>query len=70
MTKNQTCEEKKDLDYWLGEITVWLPGELEPPHPQELFAVDTWDGGVVAYFINKSDAFRFRLAEINRRLNG
>lgn len=69
MTENQTCEAKKDLDYWLGQITVWLPGELELPHPQELFAVDT-PMGVVAYFINESDAFRFRLAEINRRLNG
>jgi len=28
------------------------------------------DEGVYAYFSKESDAFRFRLAEINRRLNG
>ena len=69
MTEKQTCEATNDLDYWLDEITVFFPDDLEPPHPQGWFAVETPEG-VVAYFINKSDAFRFRLAEINRRLNG
>lgn len=30
----------------------------------------TNDDGIIAYFASESDALRFRLAEINRALNG
>jgi hypothetical protein len=63
------------LDYWLGEISV---GEVDKYHVKVnpkcrgmlgWFFVAT-DQGVTSYFVHEKDAFRFRLAEINRRLNG
>lgn len=45
------------------------PGGAEHPHPTGWWAVSN-DDGICAYFANEGDAFRFRLAEINRALNG
>ena len=70
-------ENKKDLGYYLEEISV-----LEPGMWDNLF-VDENDGGrqlkdwyavcntkgIIAYFGNGTDAFRFRLDYINRKLN-
>ena len=54
------------LDIW----TVYEPGVWQNNDgPADWFAVAN-DEGIVAYFGQESDAFRFRLAEINRVLNG
>ena len=61
----------KTLDYWLDTITVIEPGTLEPKYnvgPPGWWGVSN-EHGIVAYFGKEKDAFRFRLAEINRRLN-
>lgn len=34
------------------------------------YYVSTDDDGIIAYFMNESDALRFRISEINRILNG
>ena len=58
------------LDVW----SVLEPGAWENDL-SEGSLVSTWyavanDDGIVAYFGSESDALRFRLAEINRELNG
>lgn len=67
-----TIMDKSNLDYWLETITVSEPGSFEPEFdvgPPGWWAVVNEDG-ICAYFGKEVDAFRFRLAEINRRLNG
>jgi len=64
--------DKKDLQYWLETITVFEPGSLESKYdvgPPGWWAVCNQDG-ICAYFGKEADAFRFRLAEVNRMLNG
>lgn len=63
---------EKDIDYWLDEYHVYLPEELNnyPDGLRGWYAVESPEQGIMAYFANESDAFRFRLSEINRRLNG
>ncbi len=58
MLDRWTVHECDEINETLG-ISI-LPG---------WFAVSNHDG-VIAYFGNESDAFRFRLSEINRELNG
>jgi hypothetical protein len=49
---------------------VFPPGTWENDEgPKNWYAVAN-DDGIIAYFGSESDAFRFRLAEINRALNG
>lgn len=55
------------LDDLLDEWTVFESGITEGP--SDWHAVANNDG-IVAYFGNISDAYRFRLNEINRILNG
>lgn len=60
------------LDKLLDDWAVLAPGEWENSVAPELdgwFAVANTEG-IVAYFGNERDAYRFRLAEINRALNG
>lgn len=58
-----------DLDDWLDAVSVHPPGMWENDQgPPGWFAVSD-DGGIVAYFGNETDACRFRLDLINRRLN-
>lgn len=58
-----------DLDSLLEEITVFEPGTWENEYgPKDWYAVGGLDG-IVAYFMNEVDAFRYRLDWINRILN-
>lgn len=58
------------LDDLLETWSVLAPGMWENNDgPKDWFTVCN-DDGIAAYFANEADAFRFRLAEINRALNG
>lgn len=64
----------KDIDELLEEWAVHYPGMwenelLDSPLLREWYAVSNNDG-IVAYFMDEKDAFRFRLDQINRALNG
>lgn len=60
----------KDLDSMCEVWVVFPPGSWENDvGPKGWYAVAN-EGGIVAYFGKADDAFRFRLAEINRALNG
>ena len=64
ITRAKTLGEM--LDVW----SVHEPGMWDNDDgPEGWFAVSNNDG-IVAYFGKEEDAFRFRLAEINRELNG
>lgn len=67
-----TDKKRKTLDDLLEEISVHAPGMWENDEgPKNWYGVSTEEaGGIIAYFAEESDALRFRLAEINRRLNG
>ena len=63
---------KKSLDDLLEDWSVMSPGQWENEASAILgdwYAVCNNDG-IIAYFYREEDAFRFRLAEINRILNG
>lgn len=61
---------KHTLEDLLESWTVLWPGMWENEDgPASWYAVAN-DDGIVAYFGNEADALRFRLAEINRALNG
>lgn len=58
------------LDNLLAQWSVFDPGTWDNEDaPGTFYAVANTDG-IIAYFADASDAYRFRLAEINRRLNG
>lgn len=62
----------KNLDDLLEEWAVMFPGMWEnnnTPTLGDWYAVSN-NKGIIAYFGNEADAFRFRLNEINRILNG
>ena len=60
----------KNIDDLLQEWSVLAPGQWDNEQgPKNWYAVCN-DDSVVAYFLDEKDAFRFRLAEINRVLNG
>jgi hypothetical protein len=62
--------DQRTLDELLEIWSVIPPGQWENNiGPKDWFAVAN-DVGIVAYFGEEADAFRFRLAEINRALNG
>lgn len=62
--------ESASLDDLLEVWSVLEPGMWEnDTGPEGWFAVSNADG-IVAYFGTETDAYRFRLAEINRALNG
>lgn len=61
---------RPSLDDLLQIWSVSAPGTWENDEgPEGWFAVSNNDG-IVAYFGSENDAFRYRLAEINRALNG
>lgn len=63
-------ESPPSLDDLLEEWSVLEPGMWEnDSDPKDWYAVCNQDG-IIAYFSNESDAYRFRLSEINRILNG
>lgn len=54
------------LEYWY----VLDPGMWENDKgPEDWFAVGNEDKGIIAYFWNQEDAYRFRLSQINLTLN-
>lgn len=59
------------LDDWLDAVSVHAPAMWENElGPVGWYAVSVDDeGGIVAYFRDSTDAYRFRLDYINRRLN-
>ena len=62
------------MDYTLNNaldaISVFPPGTWEnETGPVDWFAVAN-DDGIIAYFADEVTACRFRLAEVNRILNG
>lgn len=61
----------RTLDDLLDDWQVHAPGMWENEDgPKGWYAVSNADEGIVAYFMTEASAFRFRLAEINRTLNG
>ena len=57
---------KEALEIW----AVLEPGAWENDlGPVDFYAVSN-DEGIIAYFDQRKDAYRFRFAEINRLLNG
>ena len=59
----------KDLDYYLEEISVIEPGLWSNDcNLKDWWAVANTEG-IIAYFGNGSDAFRFRLDYINTLIN-
>lgn len=66
-----TVASGRTLDELLEDIAVHGPGQWENESgPKDWYAVSTATEGIVAYFGREDDALRFRLAEINRVLNG
>ena len=67
-------KKKRDLDELLDVWAVHGPGMWENELSSLLkdwFAVSSDDaGGIVAYFAEEEDAYRYRLDQINRELNG
>lgn len=59
-----------NLDDLLEKWTVFEPGTWDnETGPGEWYAVAN-ETGIVAYFASCDAAYRFRLSEINRELNG
>lgn len=58
-----------NLQELLDDVRVEYPEDLSNAHPDGMYAVSTDKEGVIAYFGNETDAFRFRLDKINRILN-
>jgi hypothetical protein len=67
-------KKKRGLDELLDVWAVHNPGMWENELSSLLkdwFAVSSDDaGGIVAYFAEEKDAYRYRLDQINRELNG
>ena len=58
-----------DIDTLLEHITVFPPGMWDNgTGPDGWYAVAILDG-IIAYFADETDAFRFRLDTINRIMN-
>jgi hypothetical protein len=58
------------LQKLLESVSVMGPGQWENDDgPSEWYAVCTDEGGIIAYFMDSADAFRFRLDYINGLLN-
>ena len=59
-----------NLDAALERWQVLDPGMWENGQGPEGWWAVSDDTGIVAYFGNETDAFRYRLAMVNRDLNG
>ena len=67
---SHSSEVEKTLESLLDEWSVLVPGQWDNDQgPKDWYAVCD-DEGIVAYFGDEATAFRFRLSEINRILNG
>lgn len=61
----------KSLAEMLDTVQVDPPGMWENHDgPVGWWGVSTDDEGIIAYFYDEQTACRFRLAEVNRKLNG
>jgi hypothetical protein len=73
MVDQSKAKDRARMEDLLEAWTVLWPGTWgsdDAAEPKGWFAVCNDDDGIVAYFGKEADAFRFRLAEINRALNG
>lgn len=62
--------KKKSLEHLLEVWSVLFAGVWENEEgPKGWYAVCN-DNGIIAYFADEKSAFRFRLSEINRVMNG
>ena len=59
---------KKDLDYYLENISIEIEPDLEFSDLTGWYPVSNEDG-IIAYFGREEDALRFRLDYINQLLN-
>jgi len=67
--KSQNLPKTKDLDTMLEEVQVeWDCRDNECPEGWYGVSVDD-EGGIIAYFRDEVDAYRYRLDYINRKLN-
>lgn len=62
---------KRNLEFYLDSISVHAPGMWENDQgPKGWYAVsDDDDGGIIAYFQNETDAYRYRMRRISDKLN-
>lgn len=63
-------KEIRSLDELLDAWSVMAPGMWENADGPEGWWAFCNDDGITAYFRDEAAAFRFRLSEINRALNG
>lgn len=72
--KDKKKKKLMTLDEALNHWAVFDPGmwenEMSNTIIKDWYAVCAEDRGIYAYFGTEADAYRFRLAEINRALNG
>ena len=66
--------ETKDLEWYLQEIQVQEINSIDFEDGHAGYYLDGWfavvnEEGICAYFGNETDALRFRLDYINRKLN-
>jgi hypothetical protein len=59
----------RSLSQLLDDISVIPPGQWNNTEGPEGWYAVCDNKGIIAYFGKGSDAYRFRLSEINRRLN-
>lgn len=59
---DEACEHWCVHDTWDNEVSIVLMRD-------GWYAVSNEEDSIIAYFWNKADAYRFRLAMINRDLN-
>ena len=62
---------KRNLDEWLDAVSVHdADHETFGKGLEDWFGVSVdYEGGIIAYFRDVDDAFRFRLDYINRQMN-
>lgn len=62
-------QDAKDIQYWLDNMTVFWRIEPELYRGPKGYCSFANEHGIVAYFKEQDDAFRYRIAEVNRALN-
>lgn len=76
MSKRKTADACKTLDDWLDAVDVidpknrnWQTDAGDFGCPPGMWTVCVLGEGAIAFFVSETDAFRFRLDYINRRMN-
>ncbi len=69
--KTMQSDLERLLESWFVQQIDEIHAELNQiPNLEGWFSVGAADRGAIAFFHSEADALRFRLAEINRMLNG